>query len=127
MPQQRAHVSEEFLAEWLNATAGEGISKPPIFPADGDNIEVLATPKQFFETLCDEISVSRSRISLAALYIGPGELERKMLSTIRSKVQEQLSLGTRFDVSILVDHSRALRPLDSDVHKVRCLLACSLD
>jgi len=84
----------------------------------GDSIEVLSTPSEFYETLCEEIEKSQKRISLASLYIGHAELEQKLLRTLRRKLQQQSNNvdltdghGSQFHLHILVDFARALRRL----------------
>lgn len=124
----------DFLHKWLSSIQNGGSSNtgghsvvPGSFRINGSSVEVLHSPDQFFSTLRDAVSASQSRVSLAALYIGHGQLEQELLSTIRDKLQEKTvftkqSAGTSgddatasassdFELNVLVDYSRALRRL----------------
>ena len=124
----------EFLRGWYDRIVDTAVARAPgpaVFPANGNDVDILESPAQFFETLCTEIGRCQSRVSLAALDIGHGELERRLLSTIRAKLQERVALNRAlarhqinhnaaaaaaaaaaagaFQLNMLVDYNRALR------------------
>lgn len=116
-----------FLDRWYSrlcqaAEKNNGLT-PAVFPVHGDNVEVLESPSQFYDTLCDEIRQSQQRVSLAALYIGDGALEQQLLSTLRDTLQRHAPRPDTsakqeqqtFRLNLLVDYARAIRGIRSDV------------
>jgi phosphatidylserine/phosphatidylglycerophosphate/cardiolipin synthase-like enzyme len=112
-------LAHEFLDVWLDRLAsdveGDGgtTRQPPpvVFSLSGDDVHVLDTPRAFYDTLCAEIAGAERRVSLASLYIGHGDLERQLLTTVRRKLEEtHLRAGrAAFDLTVVVDYTRALR------------------
>ncbi|KAG5191164.1 hypothetical protein JKP88DRAFT_205038 [Tribonema minus] len=72
---------------------------------DGEQVQPLSTPQQFYETLMQGIAAARHRICMAALYLGTEQLERRMIQALLSAMQHRPDLR----VDILLDHSRGLR------------------
>ena len=116
----------QFLDRWYSRLSraadkeGNGFT-PAVFPVQGDDVEVLESPTQFYNTLCDEIRQSQQRVSLAALYIGDGALEQQLLSTLRDTLHRHSHPDTSaqgqktFRLNILVDYARAIRGIRSDI------------
>ncbi|PVI02731.1 CDP-diacylglycerol-glycerol-3-phosphate 3-phosphatidyltransferase [Periconia macrospinosa] len=75
----------------------------PRFEVQSDQIEILRTPSEFYETLKDKISKAQSRIYLSTLYIG--KTEHELISTIRTALQQNPNLH----VSFLTDALRGTR------------------
>ena len=65
-------------------------------------IEILGTPSAFYSRLLTLVSTAKDRVSLATLYIGSGESERRLLQ----KIQE---LPRQVQVQFLVDGLRGHR------------------
>ncbi|KAM3457469.1 hypothetical protein NHJ6243_007806 [Beauveria neobassiana] len=69
----------------------------------GDQIQILKTPSEFYETLKERIRNAKSRIFLSTLYIGKSE--RELIETL----QEALRLNPELKLSILTDCLRGTR------------------
>ncbi|KAF2008844.1 hypothetical protein BU24DRAFT_359589 [Aaosphaeria arxii CBS 175.79] len=75
----------------------------PRFEVQPEQIQVLQTPSEFYETLKDRISRAQRRVYLSTLYIG--KTEHELISTIRSALQKNPNLK----VSFLTDALRGTR------------------
>ncbi|KAL6704577.1 CDP-diacylglycerol--glycerol-3-phosphate 3-phosphatidyltransferase [Coniothyrium glycines] len=75
----------------------------PRFELQSDQIQVLQSPAEFYETLKDRISKAKSRIYLSTLYIG--KTEHELISTVRSALQN----NPHVRVSFLTDALRGTR------------------
>ncbi|XWW98111.1 hypothetical protein V2A60_006107 [Cordyceps javanica] len=69
----------------------------------GDQIQILKTPSEFYETLKERIRNAKSRIFLSTLYIGKSE--RELIETL----QEALRRNPVLKLSILTDCLRGTR------------------
>lgn len=97
----------------LRDTAVESIARRihqfcRVFPLDGSTIRILDTPTCFINELENLASSARDRVRIATLYIGDGELERKLADAIQS------SPATR--VSVLMDLHRGTRVGQNSTH-----------
>jgi CDP-diacylglycerol---glycerol-3-phosphate 3-phosphatidyltransferase len=70
---------------------------------DAKNIEILQSPTSFFEETIKLIDSSKSRLALAALYIGEGALEDKLMDAVIRAKQRGVS------VYLLLDKNRSTR------------------
>lgn len=97
-PQSHANASVlgEFTAE-LDRIA-------PRIDIRADQIKVLTSPEEFYESLKRKIQQARRRINLSTLYIGKSEHE--LISTIRNAL---LKNGPGLRVSVLTDALRGTR------------------
>ncbi|KAL3875758.1 hypothetical protein ACJMK2_033676 [Sinanodonta woodiana] len=87
----------------------------PCFEVNGGNITVLTEPVQFYETLKTMMRKARSRIVLASLYLGTGELEQDLVDSIREACQHSEKSGNKdFEVRILLDYTRGSRGQDEN-------------
>ncbi|KAL7771797.1 hypothetical protein CFE70_001747 [Pyrenophora teres f. teres 0-1] len=75
----------------------------PRFEMRPDQIEIIQTPTEFYETLKSKISKAKHRIYLSTLYIG--KTEHELISTIRTALQNNPDLH----VSFLTDALRGTR------------------
>jgi CDP-diacylglycerol---glycerol-3-phosphate 3-phosphatidyltransferase len=75
----------------------------PSFDLHGDQIEVIQTPAQFYETLKARIRSARRRVFLSTLYIGKSE--RELLETLRGAMRANPELR----LSVLTDALRGTR------------------
>ncbi|KAF2750246.1 CDP-diacylglycerol-glycerol-3-phosphate 3-phosphatidyltransferas-like protein [Sporormia fimetaria CBS 119925] len=75
----------------------------PRFEVQPDQIEILQTPTEFYETLKAKILKAKSRIYLSTLYIG--KTEHEFIATIRTALQSNPNLS----VSFLTDALRGTR------------------
>ncbi|KAL5373933.1 hypothetical protein DPSP01_012328 [Paraphaeosphaeria sporulosa] len=75
----------------------------PRFEVQPEQIEILKTPSEFYETLKDKISKAQSRIYLSTLYIG--KTEHELITTIRTALLANPNLR----VSFLTDALRGTR------------------
>mmetsp|Transcript_3402 Transcript_3402/g.6879 ORF Transcript_3402/g.6879 Transcript_3402/m.6879 type:complete len:176 (-) Transcript_3402:725-1252(-) len=74
------------------------------FPIDAGNIEVLESPTEFLQCLCNGIKHAKRDVTLCALYCGMGEAEEE---TLWDSIQE-----SKVNIRILFDAQRALRPVE---------------
>eukprot|EP00501_MAST-03F_sp_TOSAG23-6_P002441 GSMAST32.ASY1.ANO1.2550.1 assembled CDS len=74
-------------------------------PIRGDDCDILLTPSSFFDALIEGVKSAKTRITLASLYIGTGEQEQRLLSTISEACKRNPSLQVNF----FLDASRASR------------------
>ncbi|XP_050684456.1 CDP-diacylglycerol--glycerol-3-phosphate 3-phosphatidyltransferase, mitochondrial [Leptidea sinapis] len=77
----------------------------PCFPIHASKINVMNDPKQFYDTLCMRFSSAKHRISIASLYIGTGELEKKLLGV----TVENVKVTDGLKLNILLDYQRGSR------------------
>ncbi|UZP46589.1 hypothetical protein NXS19_014401 [Fusarium pseudograminearum] len=75
----------------------------PSFDIQGEQIRIIQTPAQFYETLKDRIRNAKRRIFLSTLYIGKSEKE--LIETL----QESLRKNPDVKLSILTDALRGTR------------------
>ncbi|EEU41218.1 uncharacterized protein NECHADRAFT_62562 [Fusarium vanettenii 77-13-4] len=75
----------------------------PSFDVRGDQIQIIRTPTEFYETLKDRIRKAQRRIFLSTLYIGKSE--RELIETL----QEALRENPEVKLSILTDCLRGTR------------------
>ncbi|KAF1957261.1 CDP-diacylglycerol-glycerol-3-phosphate 3-phosphatidyltransferas-like protein [Byssothecium circinans] len=79
----------------------------PRFEVQPDQVEILKSPAEFYETLKSKISKAQSRIYLSTLYIG--KTEHELISTIRHSLQQNPNLR----ISFLTDALRGTRETPS--------------
>ncbi|KAI6780079.1 CDP-diacylglycerol--glycerol-3-phosphate 3-phosphatidyltransferase-like protein [Emericellopsis cladophorae] len=75
----------------------------PYFDIQGDQVEIIQTPAEFYSTLKDRIRHAKKRIFLSTLYIGKKELE--LITTLRDALRRNPNLK----LSILTDALRGTR------------------
>ncbi|PKK49198.1 hypothetical protein CI102_3831 [Trichoderma harzianum] len=91
----------------------------PSFDVRGEQIRILKTPAEFYETLKDRIRNAKKRIFLSTLYIGKSEKE--LIETLR----EAMRLNPELKLSILTDALRGTR--ESPAASCASLLAPLVD
>ncbi|CUG92486.1 phosphatidylglycerophosphate synthase-like, putative [Bodo saltans] len=79
--QQHQHAIADPLVSILSSTCC-------VIPATAANIQVLATPNEFYETLKAKIRAAQHRVMISALYVGDGPLSKAFLQTLEDKVRE---------------------------------------
>ncbi|VDK46764.1 unnamed protein product [Anisakis simplex] len=88
----------------------------PSIPVDADNIKVIETPEQFYNTLIAKTSVNnfflknltksaRKRIALSTLYLGNGKLEENLID----ELDKALDRCPGMELNILLDYLRGTR------------------
>jgi CDP-diacylglycerol--glycerol-3-phosphate 3-phosphatidyltransferase len=93
----------------------------PQFHVPNENIEILSKPSEFYAALLDCTDKARERISLAALYVGTGELEQKLLLKLRQHCEQHRESRVR----LLVDYNRGTRGARSTQTMLSELLSTS--
>eukprot|EP00617_Octactis_speculum_P023141 CAMPEP_0185743964 /NCGR_PEP_ID=MMETSP1174-20130828/1897_1 /TAXON_ID=35687 /ORGANISM="Dictyocha speculum, Strain CCMP1381" /LENGTH=476 /DNA_ID=CAMNT_0028417037 /DNA_START=86 /DNA_END=1516 /DNA_ORIENTATION=+ len=73
--------------------------------ADAAGISLIRSPKDFFDTLLEAIARAETRISLAALYLGTGEHEERLIAALDLALRTHPNLR----VQLLFDGRRAQR------------------
>jgi len=88
---------------WLGSLA-------PKFGVNGNNIELLSEPKEFYETLKSLSRSAKKRIVLTSLYLGTDSLEQELVEVIRQRVNAEHRGGDGdLHVRVLLDYSRGSR------------------
>ena len=90
----------------------------PIFPCNADDIEILSTPTEFYERLIENASNANDRILISTLYIGQGEREKNLVSTI----ENTLKTNPNLKVSMIMDCSRSTRYIEDKKSSLHTLL-----
>lgn len=75
------------------------------FVVPAQHVQVLDQPQDYYQALLDGVQSSRSRITLAALYLGTSKLERRLVDAIAQRCRQVSGLS----VTVLLDHSRGTR------------------
>ncbi|GBE60140.1 phosphatidylglycerophosphate synthase [Babesia ovata] len=70
-----------------------------------ENVRFLASPDEFYQTLCKSYESAQKRVVLACLYVGCGELEERLIRSIVTAKQRNDDLT----VDVLVDKARTSR------------------
>ncbi|XP_022313163.2 CDP-diacylglycerol--glycerol-3-phosphate 3-phosphatidyltransferase, mitochondrial-like isoform X1 [Crassostrea virginica] len=82
----------------------------PCFGIQGDSVEILNTPEEFYQTLKTNFKGAKKRIVIASLYLGTGQLEKELVSAIEHACQRAKKAGNKdFEVHILLDYNRGSR------------------
>lgn len=97
MPIRFKQVELQYF-NWLYSVA-------PCFPVNSSKVNIISDPKKFYDTLCERFRNANRRISIASLYIGTGNLEKKLLQGTKENVMMNKNL--KFDV--LLDYQRGTR------------------
>jgi len=91
--------------------------KMPYFTTRSGNIEILKDPIDFYVALHQGIRSSHERIVLSSLYVGTGNLEKFLVSSLDSKIKR----SKKIRINMLFDLQRGTR-LNSDGESSRTLL-----
>lgn len=76
-----------------------------LFPLRSENVTILRSPTSFYEQLLTNIRGATHRITISSLYLGTGELERRLVDAIGHKLRE----NPKIKVTIVLDYSRGQR------------------
>nr|XP_026488187.1 CDP-diacylglycerol--glycerol-3-phosphate 3-phosphatidyltransferase, mitochondrial isoform X1 [Vanessa tameamea] len=81
----------------------------PCFPVNASKINIINDPNKFYDTIYERFKNAKRRISLASLYIGTGELEKKLLEVTVHNVRNKKDLNFH----VLLDYQRGTRGKDN--------------
>lgn len=96
----------------------------PQFLINGDQVQVITEPAQFYQILKLKSRKAKQRITFASLYLGTGELERDLVSCVREACLTALTSGRpEFEVNILLDYTRGSRGKFNSRSMLRPLMA----
>lgn len=76
----------------------------PCFPISAKNISILYEPADFYNALLEYGQKAKERITIASLYLGNGDLEKKLVKSLMDN--SQLS---QLKINILLDYARGSR------------------
>lgn len=77
----------------------------PCFPVHASKINIISDPRKFYDTLCERFKCANRRVSIASLYIGTGDLERKLLEVTKNNIMQKKDLK----FSVVLDYQRGTR------------------
>ena len=89
----------------LRSAKNQGALFQEMLQVDGDEIDVLNTPTEFYDNLRSGIARSKKRVVLSALYLSGGELESQLISDLDAALEREPELNVTF----IFDHSRSMR------------------
>ncbi|XP_004226539.2 CDP-diacylglycerol--glycerol-3-phosphate 3-phosphatidyltransferase, mitochondrial isoform X2 [Ciona intestinalis] len=81
----------------------------PCFHVNGNNIDVIEKPCDFYDALVLGANSAKSRIALAALYLGTGELETLFVDSLRRALERRLAESELLELDVLLDYVRGQR------------------
>eukprot|EP01084_Bolivina_argentea_P171571 297240_1 len=90
----------------------------PTFKCEADEIEILSNPNEFYELLIKNASNAEHRILISTLYIGEGDKEKHLVSTIENTLKSNKNLK----FSMIMDYSRSTRNIDDNNSSLHTLL-----
>ncbi|VDO06108.1 unnamed protein product [Rodentolepis nana] len=76
----------------------------PKISFESNQLEILETPNDFFNTIENGLKTAKNRVVLSTLYLGTGELEERLVKALIENPNKPL-------VIILADATRSTRPL----------------
>ena len=77
----------------------------PVFMIPNNSIHTIETPVEFYNLLLTGIRRSRQRVLISTLYLGSGDLERKLVDTL----VETSNSNPQLQVKIVMDRNRGQR------------------
>ncbi|XP_077594640.1 CDP-diacylglycerol--glycerol-3-phosphate 3-phosphatidyltransferase, mitochondrial isoform X1 [Stigmatopora nigra] len=80
----------------------------PAFRVNGEQIHVISSPDQFYQTLKARIRTAKRRVVLASLYLGTGPLEQDLVDCLEEAL-ENSPPSSDLRVSVLLDYTRGSR------------------
>lgn len=93
----------------------------PAFKVKPEQVSFLSSPGQYYETLLASIEKATRRVSMASLYLGTEDLERRLVEALKVKLEKE-RLG-QFKVHFHMDYLRGTRgETDSSASLLRPLL-----
>jgi hypothetical protein len=94
-------------------------------PAKAEDVEVLASPADFYAKLLELSAQAERHVSLSSLYLGTDGMEQALVDTLVRRCEEKPEL----EVHVTLDYQRGIRPVGdkSSVTMLRPLLECSRD
>ncbi|KAK3760716.1 hypothetical protein RRG08_010687 [Elysia crispata] len=96
----------------------------PQFLINGDQVQVITEPAQFYQIIKLKSRKAKRRITFASLYLGTGELEQDLVSSVREACLSALTSGRPdFEVNILLDYTRGSRGEYNSRSMLRPLMA----
>lgn len=78
----------------------------PCFPIRANSVTIINEPNVFYKTLLKRSAEAKSRITLASLYLGTGELEQVFVDTIS---KNENFLKGNLKLNVLLDYARGSR------------------
>uniref|UniRef100_A0A915I1A3 CDP-diacylglycerol--glycerol-3-phosphate 3-phosphatidyltransferase n=1 Tax=Romanomermis culicivorax TaxID=13658 RepID=A0A915I1A3_ROMCU len=90
----------------------------PEFQLNGDSIEILKSPGEFYENLLKLIRNAKRRIILCSLYLGDDELTLKLIDEISSVLEQKPDL----QLKMLIDFNRSTRKNDNCLKNLKNLM-----
>lgn len=77
----------------------------PCFPVKASKLNIITDPRKFYDTLCERFRNANHRVSIASLYIGTGDMEKKLLKVTKDNVAQKKDLK----FSVVLDYQRGTR------------------
>nr|XP_023021088.1 CDP-diacylglycerol--glycerol-3-phosphate 3-phosphatidyltransferase, mitochondrial isoform X1 [Leptinotarsa decemlineata] len=78
----------------------------PCFPVNANSIKIITDPDTFYKTLLDGCSFAKERITLVSLYLGNGNLEEKLVNSVKDN---EYFRSNKLNVRVLLDYTRGSR------------------
>ncbi|XP_044033773.1 CDP-diacylglycerol--glycerol-3-phosphate 3-phosphatidyltransferase, mitochondrial [Siniperca chuatsi] len=81
----------------------------PAFRVPGTHIHILTSPDQFYQAMKARIKTAKTRVVMASLYLGTGQLEQELVDCMEEALQRSQENSPDLKVSILLDYTRGSR------------------
>ncbi|KAL9647417.1 hypothetical protein ABK040_006780 [Willaertia magna] len=107
-------IKDEYVKEIFNKLNNYS----PCFPIHSENVSILKTPTEFYNSLIKNIKQSKNRIILSSLYLGIGENELNLIKEIDNSLNENKELK----ITILLDYLRGTRLSQDNKSSLNILL-----
>ncbi|XP_066248459.1 CDP-diacylglycerol--glycerol-3-phosphate 3-phosphatidyltransferase, mitochondrial [Euwallacea similis] len=78
----------------------------PCFPISSNNIKIITEPTQFYNTVLQYCKEASHRIMLVSLYLGTGDLEKRVVNALMANEQFQKQ---NLIINVLLDYTRGSR------------------
>ncbi|XP_049820633.1 CDP-diacylglycerol--glycerol-3-phosphate 3-phosphatidyltransferase, mitochondrial isoform X2 [Aethina tumida] len=78
----------------------------PCFPINAANIKILTSPKEFYQAVVSHCESATQRVTMASLYVGNGELEKRIVTALRNNKSFK---ENKLKVNFLLDYNRGSR------------------
>lgn len=85
-------------------------ARAPCIPVASQDVRVLSSPTEFYDTILELVRSSQKRVLLSSLYLGTGSHELALVAALRARMAEQPDL----QVDVLLDFLRGTRQVGAD-------------
>jgi len=82
------------------------VNATPCFPVSASSIKIITEPNQFYDAILHHCTNATRRITLVSLYLGTGELEKKLVNALSTNKK---FIENKLKINVLLDYTRGSR------------------